>query len=131
MFDGSVEQFWGANAVRSAEAEWRIGGQYFELDLGVSFWLNQIVLYAWPPTLLGQTSFQFGSGPWGHELEVSDGTPIDVGSGGERLRGPYDYERITLVDNGGSPKRWIFQHPFERRKATFERPRLTEPLTLG
>jgi hypothetical protein len=119
MFDGSVEKFWLANAAKAAEREWKVGGQYFEWDLGVSFWLNQIVMYAWPPTALGQTSFQASSGPKGHEIEVSDGTRINFGEGAERFRGPFDYERITLVDNRATPPRWIFQHPFERRKTRF------------
>ena len=119
LFDGSVEKFWLANAAKAAEREWKVGGQYFEWDLGVSFWLDQIVMYAWPPRALAQTSFQAGSGPVGHEIEVSDGTRISFGEGTERFRGPFDYERITLVDNQQGPRRWIFQHPFERRKTRY------------
>ena len=90
MFDGSAERFWLANAAKAAEREWKVGGQYFEWDLGVSFWLKQIVMYAWPPTALGQTSFQASSGPVGHEIEISDGTRINLGSSSERFRGPFD-----------------------------------------
>lgn len=116
LFDGSAEKFWLANAAKAAEREWQVGGQYFEWDLGVAFWLSQIVLYAWPPPDLGQTDFQAGSGPLGHEIEVSDGTPIPQG---RPFRGPYDYERITLVDNQAVPRRWIFQHPFAARKTRY------------
>lgn len=116
IFDGSVEKFWLVNSAKSAESAWKVGGQYFEWDLGVSFWLNQIVIYTWPPRALAQTDFLAGSGSKGHELEISDGTRISFGEGTERFRGPLDYERVTLVDNRPSPRRWIFQHPFERRK---------------
>ena len=119
VFDGSVEKFWMANAAKAAEREWKVGGQYFEWDLGVSFWLNQIVFYTWPPTDLGQTNFQSGTGPFGHEFEVSDGTPINIGGGEDRFRGPYDYERISLVDNQTVPRRWIFQHQFDRTKTRY------------
>lgn len=119
LFDGSVEQFWLANAAKAAEREWQVGGQYFEWDLGVSFWLKQIILYAWPPTALGQTSFQAGSGPIGHQIEVSDGTQISFGEGTQRFRGPFDYQRISLVDNQAVPRRWIFQHAFDPRKTRY------------
>ena len=119
IFDGTVEKFWLANAAKAADREWKVGGQYFEWDLGVAFWLDQIVFYSWPPNDLAQTSFQAGTGPMGHEFEVSDGTPIAFGEGSERFRGPFDYERITLVDNQGAPRRWIFQHPFEARKTRY------------
>ena len=55
----------------------------------------------------------------GHEIEVSDGTPINVGTSAERFRGPFDYERVTLVDNQLTPRRWIFDHGFERRKTRY------------
>jgi len=119
IFDGTVEKFWLANAAKAADREWKVGGQYFEWDLGVTFWLNQIIFYSWPPTDLAQTSFQAGSGPVGHKFEVSDGSPIAFGEGSERFRGPFDYERITLVDNQASPRRWIFQHAFEARRSRY------------
>ena len=119
IFDGTVEKFWLAAAAKAAEREWKVGGQYFEWDLGVAFWLDEIVAYSWPPRDLGQTDFLAGSGPIGYEIELSDGTPISFGPSEERFRGPYDYERLTLVDNQADPRRWIFQHTFEARKTRY------------
>jgi hypothetical protein len=116
LFDGTVDEFWNASAARAAEANWREGGQWFEWDLGASFWLDRIVLYTWDAVELGRSDFLAFSGQLGYELSVSDGRQVAFAEGQGRIRGNYDYELLSLVDNQASPRRWIFDHQFPRRK---------------
>jgi len=116
LFDGTIDAYWNASAARAAEAIWWVGGQWFEWDLGAAFWLDEIVLLTWDPLLLGLSGFLAGSGQLGYDLFTSDGTPIPPSEGGDRIRGDYDYERLSLVDNRKGPRQWKFDHVFPRRK---------------
>lgn len=120
LFDGTVDKYWNAVAAREAQAPWRTGGQWFEWDLGAAFWLHRIVLYSWDPIELGRSAFGTWGGQWGYGLHVSDGDPISFSGGdSERIRGPYDYEELAVVDNTPAPFRCIFDHQFGRRKVRY------------
>ena len=121
LFDGTVDKAWNPASSRAAEAFWQDGGQWFEWDLGVAFWLDRIVLYSWPPTEVGRSTYYTGSSSLGHELSVSDGSPIAISGAGEmaRIRSNFDYMRLTLMYNVPWPRRWIFDHQFERQKVRY------------
>ncbi|MFC1525223.1 hypothetical protein ACFL6X_00250 [Candidatus Latescibacterota bacterium] len=120
LFDGSVAEYWNASAAREAESQWQVGGQWFEWDLGASFWLDEIVLYTWDPASLGRSSFLADSGQLGYELSLSDGAPVSVSGGaGDRIRSAYDFDVLSLVDNTLTPRRWLFDHQFGRRKVRY------------
>ena len=119
LFDGTIDAYWNASAARAAEAVWWVGGQWFEWDLGVAFWLDEIVLLTWDPLLLGLSPFLAGSGQLGYDLFTSDGTPIPASGGEDRVRSDFDYERLSLVDNRASPRQWKFDHVFPRRKVRY------------
>ncbi|MBI2505011.1 MAG: hypothetical protein HYW07_17470 [Candidatus Latescibacteria bacterium] len=119
LFDGTVDAFWNASAARAAEAHWRDGGQWFEWDLGAVFWLDRIVLYTWDAVELGRSAFLAFSGQLGYEVSVSDGGRVAFAEGQDRIRGNFDYELLSLVDNQATPRRWIFDHHFARRKVRY------------
>lgn len=121
LFDGTVDKAWNPASSRAAEAFWQDGGQWFEWDLGVAFWLDRIVLYSWPPTEMGRSTYYTTSSALGHELSVSDGAPIAFAGAGEiaRIRSNFDYTRLSLMYNVQQPRRWIFDHRFERQKVRY------------
>jgi len=121
LFDGTVDKAWNPASSRRAEAFWQDGGQWFEWDLGVAFWLDRIVLYSWPPTEVGRTTYYTTSSALGHELSVSDGSPIALAGAGQlaRIRSNFDYTRLTLMYNLPWPRRWIFDHQFDRQKVRY------------
>lgn len=120
LFDGTVDLYWNASAARAAEAYWRDGGQWFEWDLGAAFWLDQIVLFTWDPLELGRSAFLADSGQLGYELLVSSGDQTALTGGSQdRIMGEYNYERLSLVDNTATPRRWLFDHHFTRRQVRY------------
>jgi len=103
--DGTVDNSWAVIA-NSYESTWQEGGLWFEWDLGALFHISRVVFYSWPPQHLGRTTFGVGGASWGHNLEITDGTPIARDDG---FRSPFDYTRVSVVQNL-VPRRYIFDH---------------------
>ena len=80
---------------------------WFEWDLGALFHVSRIVIYQWPPNHLGRTTFGIGGTNNGYNLEMTDGTPI---ARDDSFRSPFDYTRVSLVDNSRAPGRYVFDH---------------------
>ena len=117
IFDGTADIAWNPAASRVAEAFWQVGGNWFEWDLGATFWLDRIVIFSAKPTEVGWTTYYTGSSALGYDLSVSDGTSAMRSE--EAFRGPYDYTQISFVTNTAQPRRWIFDHQFHREKARY------------
>lgn len=116
LFDGTINRYWNCAAARAAESFWREGGQWFEWNLGASFWLDKMVLLSWYPPEVGKGAFGANSGPLGYVLSTSDGSTISASGEGDRIEGNFDYELLSTVDNYKGPRRWKFDHVFPRRK---------------
>jgi hypothetical protein len=109
--DGSVDKAWPVVSPANATT-WQDGGMWFEWDLGALFHISRIVFYQWPPNFLGRTTFGIGGANPGYSLEMTDGTPI---ARDDPFRSPFDYTRVSLVDNSLTPRRYIFDHQLEDR----------------
>lgn len=109
--DGTVDNAWPLIA-NNLNRFWQDGGMWFEWDLGALFHVSRIVFYQWPPNHLGRTTFGIGGTNNGYNLEMTDGTPI---ARDDAFRSPFDYTRVSLVDNSRAPVRYVFDHPLEDR----------------
>ena len=116
LFDGTIDRSWRAPTAGVSD-DWRQNGQWFEWDLGATFWLSEIVFYTWNRVDLGLSSSYSGMPLSGYSLWVSDGRRTAVSGGQEdRIKGDFDYERLSVVDNSSSyPRRWILHHRFGGR----------------
>ena len=109
--DGTVDNAWPLIA-NNLNRFWQDGGMWFEWDLGALFHVSRIVFYQWPPNHLGRTTFGIGGTNTGYNLEMTDGTPI---ARDDPFRSPFDYTRVSLVDNSQAPGRYVFDHQLEDR----------------
>ena len=109
--DGTVDNAWPLVA-NNLNRFWQDGGLWFEWDLGALFHVSRIVFYQWPPNHLGRTTFGIGGTNTGYNLEITDGTPI---ARDDPFRSPFDYTRISLVDNSQAPGRYVFDHQLTDR----------------
>ena len=88
LIDGDGSTFWESTRWSVfPEAHW-----YFHLDLGARFWLDTIVLIAYPPSIIASNV----TAPIHHRLEVSDGVPLPGIAEAWEAKGPYLW---TLVDH--------------------------------
>ena len=109
--DGTVDNAWPVIS-NTLNRFWQDGGMWFEWDLGALFHVSRIVFYQWPPDQLGRTTFGIGGTNTGYNLEMTDGTPI---ARDDPFRSPFDYTRVSLVDNSRAPGRYVFDHQLEDR----------------
>lgn len=88
LIDGDGVSFWDSSRGGTfPESHW-----YFHLNLGARFWVDTIVLIAYPPGILGRSV----TPPVHHRIEVSDGTPQPGMAEAWEAKGPYVW---TLVDH--------------------------------
>ena len=95
IMDGTAATWWTLTS--RGDLDWRDKGDWFEWDLGATFWIDQLTMVEPPPgfATLGVNSYRNQSG---FELLTSDGTPIPT-QGEERLQSPVDYQLLSFVDN--------------------------------
>ena len=102
--DGDHNTKWTVTGKNS----WIEEGHFFEWDLGATYWLNHMVIEVDVPGFRTLFVEDF-------EISTSDGAPVD-GLTIDRVRGPFDYRPLALVDATGSPvPRW-FELKFPPRK---------------
>ena len=95
IMDGTAATWWTLTS--RGDLDWRDKGDWFEWDLGATFWIDQLTMVEPPPQFatLGVNSYRNQSG---FELLTSDGTPIPT-QGEERLQSPVDYQLLSFVNN--------------------------------
>ncbi len=95
IMDGTAATWWTLTS--RGDLDWRAKGDWFEWDLGATFWIDQLTMVEPPPgfATLGVNSYRNQSS---FELLTSDGTPIPT-QGEERLQSPVDYQLLSFVDN--------------------------------
>ena len=95
IMDGTAATWWTLTS--RGDLDWRDKGDWFEWDLGATFWIDQLTMVEPPPgfATLGVNSYRNQAG---FELLTSDGTPIPT-EGEERLQSPVDYQLLSFVDN--------------------------------
>lgn len=95
IMDGTAATWWTLTS--RGDLDWRDRGDWFEWDLGATFWIDQLTMVEPPPgfATLGVNSYRNQAG---FELATSDGTPIPT-QGEERLQSPVDYQSLSVVDN--------------------------------
>lgn len=95
IMDGTAATWWTLTS--RGDLDWRDRGDWFEWDLGATFWIDQLTMVEPPPgfATLGVNSYRNQSA---FELLTSDGTPIPT-QGDERLQSPVDYQLLSFVDN--------------------------------
>lgn len=113
--DGTVDNAWPVVS-NTLNRFWQDGGMWFEWDLGALFHISRIIFYQWPPNQLGRTTFGIGGTNTGYNLEITDGTPI---ARDDSFRSPFDYTRVSLVDNSRAPRRYIFDHQLKDRAGRY------------
>ncbi|MEE2659916.1 MAG: FlgD immunoglobulin-like domain containing protein [Candidatus Latescibacterota bacterium] len=104
LVDGDRNTAWTI----SGPNDWVEEGHWFEIDLGATYWINRAFAH------VSFTRNFFGS----FDLTTSDGSQA-VGIVTDRVRGNLDFERLSQVDNPGSPLRRFFDFNFPLRKARF------------
>ena len=95
IMDGTAATWWSLTS--RGDLDWRDKGDWFEWDLGATFWIDQLTMVEPPPQFatLGVNSYRNQSS---FELLTSDGTPIPT-EGEERLQSPVDYQLLSFVNN--------------------------------
>ncbi len=90
---------------------WLDEGHFLEWDLGAAYWLDRMVIEVSVP---GHRTLYVED----FEISTSDGTPVD-GLTVDRVRSPFDYQPLTLVDATRSPVQHWFELSFPSRKARY------------
>jgi hypothetical protein len=89
----------------------------FELDLGATFWVDQIFLDFGRYGIYAQQVIRGSSGtPYGYILMTSDGSPRPGGAVDWPPGGKYAYQLVADVENREAPYRLHFNHESELRK---------------
>ena len=95
LIDGDGTTFWASSRWGIfLEAHW-----WFHLDLGTRFWVDRIVLVAYPPSILASRV----SPPIYHRVEVSDGTFQPGVAEGWEVKGPYVWNVVDEVSQNPPP----------------------------
>ena len=87
---------------------WLEEGHFLEWDLGASYWLDRMVIEVSVPGHRTLSVEVF-------EISTSDGTVMD-GLTVDRVRSPFDYQFLTMVDATRSPVQRWFELSFPSRK---------------
>tara|TARA_B100000809_G_scaffold260168_1_gene306581 strand:- start:45 stop:2369 length:2325 start_codon:yes stop_codon:yes gene_type:complete len=103
LIDGDKNSTWSL----SGPNDWVLEGHWFEIDLGATYWIDRAFM---------DVSFVrfFGS----CEISTSDGTQAR-GVTTDRVRGNFDFQQLSEVDNTGSPLRRVFDFKFPLRKTRY------------
>jgi hypothetical protein len=104
LIDGDKNTTWSL----SGPNDWVSEGHWFEIDLGASYWIDRAFMH------ISRTRNFFGS----FEIATSDGTQA-AGVTTDRVRGNFDFQPLTQVDNTGSPLRLVFDFQFPLRKTRY------------
>jgi hypothetical protein len=105
IVDGDKNTIWTI----SGTADWIESGHWFEIDMGATYWVDQAFYYI---TSLGTRT------PGNFEITTSDGSGA-VGLTESRIRSPFDFHHLSLVDNTFSPPRYVYEFDFVPRKARY------------
>ena len=116
IMDGTAATWWTLTS--RGDLDWRDKGDWFEWDLGATFWIDQLTMVEPPPgfATLGVNSYRNQSG---FELLTSDGH-ADSHPGEERLQSPVDYQLLSFVNNetlssaGTRNRNFDFRFPLAR-----------------
>ena len=104
LIDGDKNTTWSL----SGPNDWISEGHWFEIDLGASYWIDRAFMH------ISRSRNFFGS----FEIATSDGTQA-AGVTTDRVRGNFDFQLLTQVDNTFSPLRQVFDFQFPMRKARY------------
>lgn len=95
LIDGDGVSFWDSSRRGTfPEAHW-----YFHVNLGARFWVDTILLVAYPPGILGDDV----TPPVHHTIEVSDGTPQPGAAEAWEAKGPYLWTQVEHVTQNPPP----------------------------
>lgn len=95
LIDGDGTTFWESSRWSTfPEAHW-----WFHLHLGAQFWIDTIVLIAYPPSIMGQSV----TPPVHHTIDVSDGIPQPGMAQGWAVKGPYEWTVVDQVSQNPPP----------------------------
>ncbi len=103
--DGDHNTKWTVTGKNS----WIEEGHFMEWDLGVAYWLDQMIIEVSVPSHRTLYVEDF-------EISTSDGTPVK-GLTLDRVRSDFEYQPLTVVDATRSPVQRWFEFKFPSRKA--------------
>ncbi len=104
LIDGDKNTSWSL----SGPNDWVLEGHWFEIDLGATYWIDRAFMH------VSRSRSFFGS----FEIATSDGTQA-AGVTTDRVRGNFDFQQLTRVDNIASPLRRVFDFRFPLRKTRY------------
>ncbi|MBT4981109.1 MAG: hypothetical protein HOL51_17495 [Gemmatimonadetes bacterium] len=118
LFDADLNTNHTMTDCRGAVAGWADGGTWFRVDLGATFFVDEMFIYSMQPDegTLGFTVS--GSGP-GHTVNFSDGTPATGTTPPVDVPETVDYtEAFTHIDPNGDRLLYL-RYLFKPRKARY------------
>jgi len=104
IVDGDKNTAWTI----SGTADWIVEGHWFEIDMGATYWIDTAFFH------ISRTRRLMGN----FEITTSDGTQASGMTTG-RIRSPFDFLHMSLVDNNPSPPRRVFELNFPPRKVRY------------
>ncbi|SVD32716.1 uncharacterized protein METZ01_LOCUS385570, partial [marine metagenome] len=105
IVDGDKNTAWTI----SGTADWIGSGHWFEIDMGATYWVDQAFYHL--------SRFRSRE-PGNFEITTSDGSEA-AGLTENRVRSPFDFQHLSLVDNSFTPRRQMYEFNFASRKARY------------
>ena len=103
LVDGDRNSVWTI----SSTGEWEAQGHWFELDVGVAYWVDRAFV-----------NIRQHRGGFSFKL-VTSGGERSTGLTADRIRSGFDFQDLTLIDNAVSPVRFSFDMRFPPRKVRY------------